>query len=324
MFVTRARRALDSGPMVNTELRLRAVRTPITLRACIRATLRERSVCVLAMLSLVVSTSTLAAQQGGGPASDSARVAAEKAHTVQPERPTVATHAYTVAPGYVEIEAGVQDARPAGATQFGAPVVAKLGLASRTQLEFQGGYTRSTVPSAATSGVMDLAVALKQRVLDAAPLLHDFSVQGALKLPTGARGVGTGTTDVSLLLISSRPIGAAELDLNAGYTRRSGDGRTAPTSATLVTASFGTPLRGPVGGVAELFAYPGTGGPVGQHPALGVLIGPTLQLHPWLVLDAGAILDVQGLGANAAYAGLTYNVGRIPGWPLPRGGGPAR
>ncbi len=54
---------------------------------------------------------------------------------VQPERPTVATHAYTVAPGYVEIEAGVQEARPHGTSQFVAPVVVKIGIVPRLRLE---------------------------------------------------------------------------------------------------------------------------------------------------------------------------------------------
>lgn len=235
--------------------------------------------------------------------------------SVQPERPTVATHAYTVAPGFLEIEAGVQDARPGNVSQLAAPVVAKIGLAPRLQLELQGGYARSAAPAATTAGATDLAVALKQWVLQAAPVVHDFSVQGSVKFATGARDVGTGTTDVSILLISSRPIGAAELDLNAGYTHRSGDGATVPTSATLLTASVGSPIRGPVGGVAELFGYPGTGGAAGTSTQVGFLFGPTLQVKPWLVLDAGAILNVRNMDANALYAGATYNAGRLPGWP---------
>jgi hypothetical protein len=235
--------------------------------------------------------------------------------TAQPERPTVASHAYTVAPGYLEIEAGVQEARPGSASQLTAPVVAKIGLAPRLQLELQGGYARNAIPGATKAGTTDLAVALKQRVLDDAPVVHDFSVQGSIKFASGARGAGTGTTDVSLLLISSRPIGAAELDLNAGYTRRSGDGATVPTSATLLTASVGSPICGPVGGVAELFGYPGTGGAAGTSTQVGFLFGPTLQVKPWLVLDAGAVLNVRNMGANALYAGVTYNAGRVPGWP---------
>ncbi|MEO7041207.1 MAG: transporter [Gemmatimonadaceae bacterium] len=235
-----------------------------------------------------------------------------------PERPTVATHAYTIAPGYVEIETGVQVAQPTVVSQFVAPIVVKIGVVPRLQLEIQGGYSRMSAPGISVSGVTDLAFALKQRLLDNAPILHDFSVQAAVKFPTGSTNVTTTTTDASILLISSRPIGAAELDLNAGYTRRSGNGSIAPINATLLTASFGTPIAGPLGGVAEVFSNPATTGPAGTATSVGFLFGPTYQVQPSLVLDAGAILNVRNMTGNAIYAGVTYNVGRIPGFPATR------
>ncbi len=251
----------------------------------------------------------------------SGQTVATDPHAAQPERPTVATHAYTVAPGYLEVEIGAQDMQPRSSSQFSIPVVIKLGIVPRLQLELQGGYARNITqgpPRTSDAGASDMAIALKQRVLDAAPLVHDFSVQGSIKFATGSDGISTGTTDVSLLAISSRPIGSGELDLNAGYTRRSGNGTTAPIDATLLTASFGAPIHGPVGAVVELFTYPGTSGASGAPPQVGFLAGPTLQVRPWLVFDAGVILNVQHMGGNAAYAGLTYNVGRIPGFPAPR------
>jgi len=253
-------------------------------------------------------------------AADSARATSHDSstfdpHAAQPERPTVATHAYTVAPGYVEMEAGVQDAQPSRGTQFSVPIVVKFGLAPRLQLEVQGGYVYNTVHRSTFSGATDLGFALKQRLLDDAPIVSDLSVQGTLKLATGATGVGTGTTDLSLLLISSRKFGVSEVDLNAGYTRRSGNRSTAPVDATFLTASFGTRIQGPFGAVAETFSYPGTAGPAGTSTQIGFLFGPTFEAAPWLVFDAGAILNVRNMGGNAAYAGVTYNVGRIPGFP---------
>jgi len=267
-----------------------------------------------------VASQSVTSQSDTSPSDTSQRVATDP-RAAQPERPTVATHAYTVAPGYIEIETGVQDMRPRAASQFALPAVIKLGIVQRLQLELQGGYVRNTAqgpPSTTEAGVSDMAIALKQRVMDAAPVLHDFSVQGSIKFATGSHGVSTGTTDVSLLLISSRPISKGELDLNAGYTRRSGNGTIAPVNATLLTASFGAPIHGPLGAVAELFSYPGTSGPSGTPPEIGFLTGPTLQVRPWLIFDAGVILNVQHMGANAAYAGLTYNVGRIPRFPIAR------
>jgi hypothetical protein len=195
--------------------------------------------------------------------------------------------------------------------------VLKIGLLPRLQAELQTGYVRD-VAQRTTAGLGDFGIALKQRLLDAAPFVHDFSVQATLKLATGARDVGTGTTDLSLLLISSRPIAAGELDLNAGYTHRSGDGSSAPTSATLLTASLGEPLFGAMSGVVELFTFPGTSGPAGAPTTVGFLVGPTFQARPWLVVDVGAILNVEHMAGNAAYAGVTYNAGRIPGFPAMR------
>ena len=281
-----------------------------------------RMVCTIA---LSVAAATIAvplayAQQPHGESPDSSHTSTTVVtdpRAAQPERPTIATHAYTVAPGYVEIETGVQEMRPTNTSQFAAPIAVKFGVTPRLQLEIQGGYTHNTASSTspANAGATDIAVALKQRLLDAAPLIQDLSLQGSIKFATGAHNVSTGTTDLSILLISSRQIGAAELDLNAGYTHRSGDGSTVPLDATLLTASLGAPIFGAVGGVAELFSYPGTSGPTDTPPAVGFLTGPTLQLKPWLVLDVGVILNVQHMQANTVYAGVTYNIGRIPGLP---------
>jgi len=53
---------------------------------------------------------------------------------VMPERPTVATHAYAIAPGYVEIETGATFFRPGDAGSTTIPFYAKLGVARWLQL----------------------------------------------------------------------------------------------------------------------------------------------------------------------------------------------
>jgi hypothetical protein len=233
----------------------------------------------------------------------------------QPERPTVATHAYTVATGYAETEMGVQaNALPGSGTQLAAPLLLKIGLSKRMQLDINVPLA-ATVGSgdASSAGLADWSVAVKTRVLTKAPVLADFSVQTALKFPTGsvASNRGTGTTDGSLILISSRHVGPISLDLNVGWTERSGDGTAAPRSATVWTVSTGFPVHGPVSWAAEVFGYPGTHGPAGQRPSIGLLTGPTFTVRPTLVLDAGVIVNLQALGANSAYAGVTWNIGRV-------------
>ena len=231
---------------------------------------------------------------------------------VQPERPTVATHAYTVAPGWVEIEAGLEiDRYPGGVPGMVAPVVVKIGLGRRLQLDLFGAVQNP--PDGGTTGIGDLAVGLKWRVLYDAPLLGNVSLQPSLKLPTAptASGLGTGTTDVALLLISSHDLGPVSMDLNVGYTRRSGNGALAPRGATLWTASFGGPVAGDLGWTAELYGYPGTAGPAGQAPIVALLAGPTLQLRTWLAVDTGIIVPIRGPQPRALYFGGVTNVGRL-------------
>ena len=106
------------------------------------------------------------------------------------------------------------------------------------------------------------------------------------------------------------------MDLNVGYTHRSGNGSTAPTNATLWTASFGGPFTGPFGWVAECYGFPSTSGPMGAPSFAALLGGPTFTARPWLVLDAGFIVSITGSQLHALYAGVTYNVAQI--WGPPR------
>jgi hypothetical protein len=230
----------------------------------------------------------------------------------QPERPTVATHAGTVAPGLLELESGVElDRLGTDHTTIGT-LVAKIGVSGHLQLSV---FASAVKPGGRGGGFGDLAMGFKWRILDAHPLLGDFALLPSFKFPTGslAGGSGTGTTDASLLLVSSRDAGPVHIDLNAGYTRRSGDGIATPRTATVWTASFGGAIAGPVNWTAEFFGYPGTSGPSGAAPTVAFLAGPTLTVRNTLVVDVGIIAPIAGRQPRAAYAGVVYNVGRIWG-----------
>ena len=246
------------------------------------------------------------------PAGLVAQAPAPDPHAVQPQRPTVATHAGTVSPGWVEIEAGTEfdrfDNRSHGAV---APVLVKLGLAPRFQLELQAPLVHPAGED--RTGIGDASFGLKWRLVDDAPIVGKFAVLPALKVPSGSAdsGTGTGTTDVSLLFISSHKLGSVAMDLNVGFTRRGGDGTLVPRSASLWTASFGGPASGRLGWVAELYGYPATSGPAGASSIVAFLAGPTFELREWLVLDTGVILPITGPQPRAVYAGAVYNVGRV-------------
>jgi hypothetical protein len=203
----------------------------------------------------------------------------------------VATHAGTVAPAYAELETGVERDRVAdGSHAFQVPTELKLGLAPRAQLSV---FVPASSATGVPFGIGDVAAGVKWRIVDGGGPLQRFALLPTLKLATGGDR-GTHSTDAGLLLIDSRTIGAASLDLNIGVTRRSGRGVTAPRTATLWTGSLGVPVAGPVGWQLECFGYPGTHGPAGSAPTVAILTGPTLGAWRTLALDVGTIVPLEG------------------------------
>jgi hypothetical protein len=229
--------------------------------------------------------------------------AAPDPRAVQPERPTVATHAYTVAPGYVEVEAGAQGDRLAhGSRRYQAPIVTKIGLGSRTQLNVT---TPFAFPSAGQpAGAGDMALGVKWRLLDDSRLLGAFALLPSVKVATGspARGSGTGTTDVGITAISSRRIGVVAMDLNATYTHIGAAAAAPASDDALWTASFGFPLHRQWGGVAELFGAPTIDGSA-RRSTVALLIGPTFLVRPALNLDAGVVWNLGRLPLPSSRAG---------------------
>lgn len=235
-----------------------------------------------------------------------------QANAVQPERPSVATHAGTVAPGFAEVESGFErDRNSDGSSAGSVPTLLKLGLTRRSQLAVQlpllGG-------AGTPSGLGDIAFGLKWRLTEDDPRLQDIAVLPQLKLSTGGSR-GSGTTDASLLLINSRTVGPIGVDINVGVTRRSGDGTTSPRTATLWAIAAGIPVHGPLGWALESFGYPGTGGEAGAAPSVALLTGPTLVIRPQLEWDVGVIIPLRGDLPHGIYSGFVTNLGRVfPAW----------
>jgi hypothetical protein len=250
--------------------------------------------------SVVPSPDTNSAPSSGGRGSHP--------RSVQPERPSVATHAGTVAAGYVEIETGLElDRASSGDRATQVPTLFKLGLSTRTQLA-------ASIPVSSSTGVpfglSDISVGLKWRITEDRPLIQDIAVLPSVKFATG--GVrGSGTTDVSVLLINSRTFGPVGVDLNVGMTWRSGDGSQSPRTSTLWTAAAGIPLRGTLSWTLECYGLPGTSGPSGSAPIVALLTGPTWVLRPEMAVDTGIIVPVTGPQPRAVFLGMVANVGRL-------------
>lgn len=260
---------------------------------------------------MAVATATRSTLGAQGPAIQSTRDStARDPNSVQPERPTVATHAGTVARGWFELEEGAEwDKAADGKRTLFAPMNLKIGLASRAQLNVLANLISD--PSPATSlAISDFTFGIKYRLVDDAPIIGDFAILPAIKLPWASTlSAGTGTTDFSLLLVSSHQLGPVAMDLNVGQTWRGGDGTRAPKMASMWTASFGFPIDGPLGAVAEVFGYPRTIGPVGAKGTAALLVGPTYLVREWLAADTGIIVPIDGEQAHAIYAGFVWNMG---------------
>jgi hypothetical protein len=253
-------------------------------------------------LVLTLSARSLFAQE---PATDP--------RAVQPERPTVATHAHTVAPGYFEIETGVQGNRISdGQRAYSAPIVTKVGLASHLQLNFTTPILFSAPGQSA--GLGDVSVGVKWRLLDDQAILGDFALLPSVKFPTGtiAEGTGTGSYDFGITVISSHEFGPVAMDLNAIYTRVGSVSGTldarAGSDQALWTASFGFPVAGRLGWVAEVFGQPTIDGSHAPSTA-ALLTGPSFLVRRELNVDFGIITPFRGNLPNSVYAGFVWNLG---------------
>jgi len=143
------------------------------------------------------------------------------------------------------------------------------------------------------------------------PYVGDLAIQPAVRLPTGSLSIGEDAVVGSLLLISSQHYGPVEIDANIGLFTRLSERGQAPYTATLWTVSAGSAVIGPLGWTAEVFGFPGTSGASGSAPLVGFLTGPTCIIREWFVVDAGVMVPLAGPQPHAAYAGLTWNLGRL-------------
>ena len=219
-----------------------------------------------------------------------------------PERPTVATHAYTVAPGYAELEQGVRAFGLRKFTEFTAwDVNLKIGLEPGLQLGLFGlPYARS----GAGGGMGDVGVALKfSRAVSSKAAV---AIVPAVTVPTGdnSRGLGAGRTLGSLVGVFSADLsggGTVHFDANAGPM---GIGAGTPLWFTSIGLSFG----GTVAVATELFDLSGGGAAPRQRGFLAALM---VTASPSVVLDLGGVRGLVEGTPHQVFVGLTTNLGAI-------------
>jgi hypothetical protein len=227
---------------------------------------------------------------------------------VQPERPSVATHAFTVAPGIVEIEAGVERAYEDGRyTGTSLPFTVKLGLAERVQLAIGGSMSW---PASSDRRFDEISVGVKWRLSERAPLAGAIAVLSSVTVPAGAARASSNNT-VGVLLIASRSIAGISLDLNAGYARTIGGQVDADAKEALWAVSLGGPIAGRFGWFGELSGVRTMPADDTAAHVAGALAGATVSVSPSLVVDVAIVLPTAGADGRAVVTGLSWNVCRL-------------
>ena len=226
---------------------LTGMRNDVTRSGALRT--HRGTIRILATL-LGVATVGLVHAQDDGPA-------------VVPYRPSVATPADLPAPGWPELEAGVQWAKGGDtARSFSAPVTFKLAWSERWGVvigtdayDWQRNDDGSTAHS-----IGDTSVNLKFKL----PINDTLALglQGGPTLPTASSAVGSGKTDWGINAIASLDYPAIHVDLNAAAVRLGsvdeGQGRTqgvwAVAASHPLNDRFG--VTGEVSGVVQRGASP--------------------------------------------------------------------
>lgn len=154
----------------------------------------------------------------------SAAVLADDSPAVTPYRPSVSTPAALSAPGWLEIEAGVQRSRADDPVRRQSlPYTLKLALSPDWGIRIGGDALVEQVnrDAPALRGGGDTSVVVKRRFA-----LRDASAFGldlGAKLPTAQAGLGSSHADIGLNGIYSRDFGADwHTDINIGATHLGG------------------------------------------------------------------------------------------------------
>jgi hypothetical protein len=154
----------------------------------------------------------------------SAAAWADEAPAVTPYRPSVSTPASLSAPGWLEVEAGVQSSRADEPRRRDTlPYTLKLAFTPDWGIRIGGDAVVRELAADGSSmrGGGDTTIVLKRRF--AVDETSAFGAELSAKLPTARQGLGSGRTDVGLNGIYSDDFaGSWHVDLNASATHLGG------------------------------------------------------------------------------------------------------
>ncbi|MEO8309931.1 MAG: transporter [Caldimonas sp.] len=243
-------------------------------------------------------------------ASSAPAVAAEDEPSATPYRPGVATPAALSAPGWLEIEAGIQHDRDGGGARADSlPVTLKLAFTPDWGIRLDAdGLVRRRDAGSRTSGLGDAAVILKRRFAISDD--QAFGLEGGATVPSGRRGLGSssGKPDWGVNAIYSGDFGAWHADVNVAATRLGAVEVDVARTQSLFVAAVSRSLGDRWSAGAEVSATRQRGA---EHTSQ-LLVGTSYAVSPRLVLDVGASRSLRsGPPSWSVFSGFTWLATRI-------------
>jgi Putative MetA-pathway of phenol degradation len=220
--------------------------------------------------------------------------------TIDPDRPDVASSAKTVGPRRVQVETGVLFSRTSVAGEpterrLSAEALLRMGLTDRLEVRVDSAPIVRLRGAEDATDVGDFTLSATWRFLEppADSAWPALALNPFVKLPTAPAPIGTGKTDVGLLLISSFELPARfALDLNAGAAAV---GQTRPSGylvQALTAASISRELGGRLSAFAEVF-FASRDERDGRD-MVGIGAGVMWKVLPTLALDAAVGTSLHG------------------------------
>ena len=264
----------------------------------------ERSPPVpLSLLIVAALLTTLAA--GVARAADTA----DDGPTAVPYRPSVSTPAMLSAPGWIEVEAGLQHQHDGpSARRDSLPVTLKLAFTPDWGVRVgSDAWVRVHDGSQRDNGFGDTGIVVKRRF--AVDEQQAFGLEAGVVVPTARSGLGSGSgkADYGINAIYSADFGAWHTDLNATATRLgavdAGSGRVQWAGAAALTRGFDA------WGVVGEISGSRQSGEDSSRQLLGAL---SYSVSKRLVIDAGVARSLRsGPPQWSAFTGFTWLAARL-------------
>ena len=259
------------------------------------------------MKTPVARTTFAACLLAGGIASLPAH-AQDSLPAVVPYRPSVSTPATLTAPGWLEVEAGLQRSRDDGSRRDSLPYTLKLAFTPDWGIRIGGdAAVREADASGSRSGFGDTSVVLKRRfaINDASA----FGLEGSAKFATARDGLGSGHSDYGVNGIYSSDFAPDwHLDVNLNATRLGDRGAGLARVQTGWAFSVSRTLSEKWGIGGELSGTHRGGTPSTSQ----VLVAASYSVSPQVVFDAGVARGLTSASGTWTFmTGLTFLAGRL-------------